>query len=327
MIDKHIHRGFFEDVLSKKSKIDRDKLSEFLYINMKDITLEELVGYITNKYDEIIEYVELCEGKKTCQRTSLLFNPYRLNTRTKKCISIYEALHNKPFYDGLARASLFKKGKVTRLLYQILQLGINGVKYVNEFPPHVARDLAFKYGLNRDSKVLDPCGGWGGRMIGFSVVVNNYETFEPAIWTYEGLIELCKFIQIFRKNFQAIVHNIPYEDSILKKNYYDFALTSPPYYDSEEYSKEETDSAIRYKTFDAWKNDFYIPLIEKTIASLKKGCYFILNIGCRQYPLDEILMKQFRHKNEIKLLENFLSGKRGMGKEGKKGELFYEIKK
>jgi hypothetical protein len=183
-----------------------------------------------------------------------------------------------------------------------------------------------EYNLNKNSKVLDPCAGWGGRMIGISVVSNTYHCFEPSTLTFKGLNKLYEFIRKINPEFECNVENKPFEDSVLKENYYDFAITSPPYYDTEIYSDEETNSLNRYKNFESWKDYFYLPLIENTMSSLKETGTFILNIGSRVYPLNEILLSTFNKKYKINKIGNYLSGSSGLGKKGE-GEMFYEIRK
>ena len=328
MIQINEFQGFLGNITPGPPKIDRDKLADFLYENLKDLSLKEFVGLLTNKYSEIIEYINLCKGQNTCQKTSLLFNPHRLDTKTNYSkSSIYESLNNKLFINGLSRASLFKNGKVNELLYQVIQLEINGISYINEFPPHKARDLAYQFGLNSGSKILDSCAGWGGRMLGFSVVCNNYEAFEPSTKTYNGLLKLGKFIQGFRKEFNPTIHCLPFEESRLRKNKYDFAMTSPPYYDTEKYSEEKTNSLNKYKTFEKWVDGFYLPLIEKTMEALNPGGTFVLNIGSRKYPLNKILFSNYENKYKIKKMKISMGGTgNGLNKKGE-GETFYSITK
>ena len=319
--------NLFDDGIEIKESLDRDILFKYLYQYLKDIELEDFVSLITNKFNEILEYVELSNGDRACQKTSLLFNPHRLNIRTKESkLSLFEALKTESFVSGLSRALIFKKGKYNELLYQVLQLGINGIQYVNEFPPHIARIIYKEFGLNANSKILDPCAGWGGRMIGTSIISNNYTCFEPSIKTYHGLFKLYDFIKVMNEDFVANIYNIPFEDSYLIENSYDFALTSPPYYDTEIYSDEETNSFNRYTTFDNWCEYFYLPLIQKTMNALKNDGKFILNIGSRKYPLNKILMANFALTYSIKKCGNYLSGSGGLGKEGE-GEMFYLISK
>ena len=315
----------FGNTTEKKQPISRDILADRLKLNLQKMRVEDFVKLLTNEFNEIIQYIDLSNGEKTCQKTSLLFNSHRLSTKTKSSkLSIIDAIQTESFISGLARAVLFKKGKVNELLYQVLQLGINGIQYVNEFPPFVARDIYLEYGLDMNSKILDPCAGWGGRMIGASVVSNNYECFEPSTKTFEGLWNLYDFIKSMNADFEAKIHNECFENSTLENGSYDFALTSPPYYDTEVYSNELTNSLNKYSSFDNWCDGFYLPLIEKTMSYLKPNKTFLINIGSRIYPLNDVLLSNFSTKYDIKKKGNYLSGNGGLGKEGE-GEMFYSI--
>jgi len=324
MIQVDNQTNIFGEEYSQVTAVNREELFNLLSNILKNMSLEEFVNNLVTKYDAAISYIDLVMDKNEGQKISLLFNPHRLDTVAKQSrYSIYKGLAEDYFVKGLARATLFKKGKVSELLYQAIQLGINSIQYINEFPPHIMRDLCKKYKLNRGSKVLDPCAGWGGRMIGASVIVDNYTGYEPSVRTYNGLLELIKFIQSFRKEFKGEIYNQPYEDSITTE-LFDFAITSPPYYDTERYSDEETNSINRYFTFGRWVEYFYLPLIKLTLNRLKSNSYFILNIGSRKYPLNKILLDNFK-EYEIVKIGNLLSGTAGLDKSGE-GEMFYQIK-
>lgn len=321
---------FEQQIAIAKPFIDRALLTQQLSNIIRDWSLQDLVNALTSEFNEIIEYANLMNGEKACQRTSLLFNPHRLQTKTKSSkYSIHDAIKTDSFLSGLARVCLLNKEKVSDLLYASIQLGVNGIQYVNEFPPHVARSLALEYKLNQDSRVLDPCAGWGGRMIGFSTVVNNYHCCEPSTKTFVGLGNLSSFIRRLNSNFNVAIFARPFEDTEFDTDIYDFALTSPPYYDTEEYSDEETNSLNRYKSFDAWCIGFYVPMIEKVMNSLKDGCTFVINIGSRKYPLNDVMIQNFSDRYKItRLQKSYLSNSTGLGK-GKsgEGETFYAITK
>ena len=315
-------------LIPEKSKIDKEKLANLLYCNLKDISIEELVGLLTNKYDQMVEYAELYNNEKTCKMLSLLFNPHRLDIKTgNNKESVYSITKKESFAKSIARTTIFlKKREKANFFYRALEVGTGEVGLANEFPPYIARELSLKHCLDSTSKVLDPCGGWGGRMIGFSTVVNSYECYEPSTKTYEGLKKLSVFIKQFRPEFNATIHCLPFEDGILVDNNYDFALTSPPYFDTEKYTDEKTNSFIRYPTFDSWSKYFYLPLISKTMTALKPQKYFILNIGDRKYPLSKILKNNFEKVYEIKKLSSFLAGRGGI-RSSEGSEVFWSIKK
>lgn len=307
--------------------VSRDTLISILTPLLSELGEKDLAGVLTNRVSAVGDYLGLLAGKNMGQKISLNFNPHRLSVVAGSSRgSIVSELKNPSFISGLARAMLWKSGKVKELLYQVIQSGVNGVQYVNEFPPHVARNLLQQYGIERGHYVLDPCAGWGGRMIGVSTVCDNYLGFEPSQKTYAGLLELSTFLASLQKEFRGAVCNLPFEDSELPEATFDFALTSPPYFDTEKYDDRDTNSAVRYPTYDLWCEGFFFPLVEKTMRTLKPGSVFILNIADRRYPLSGAILRKFKNVFEIHNLGNFLSGKGGMGKEESSGECFYEIK-
>lgn len=308
-------------------QIDRKVLANALYTSISNMSLDEVVAIITNPYKEILEYIGLTQGAQLCKNTSLLFNPHRLDTRTSSSKqSIYEALSNQDFHNGLARVTIWKSGSVTELFYSCIQVGLQGVQYVNEFPPHVARDYCTDYLLNADSHVLDPCAGWGGRLIGCSVIAGTYTGYEPSTRTAAGLAKLSTFIQTMTPEFDATIHCQPYEDSDEHPDYYDLAITSPPYYDTELYSDEETNSLNRYKSFDAWCDGFYYPLIDKTMRQLKPGAPFIINIGNRQWPLATRLRTHAADRYDVTELRPRLQQGGGLRRDTSEGEAFYMLR-
>jgi len=322
--------NLFGDEITDAPSIDREPLAAALYAQLKGVSLQEFVSYFTNGFEAVVDYANLVAGEKTGQRISLLFNPHRLDTGTKRFpISLYQALKDEKFVRGLARVVLLnkKKGNTKDLLYASVGMGVQGTSYVQEFPPHVARDLALEYGLTKNCHVLDPCAGWGGRMLGFSAVVNHYTCCEPSTRTAAGLRKIHDFIRSFRSSFHATINEAPFEDVTLPSEAFDFAMTSPPYYDTEWYAPgEKTSSGNRYPTFEAWCEGFYAPLIHRTMAALKPGAVFVINIGSRLYPLNDRLFAICKDKYHVQKQQGRLSASNGLGKTGE-GETFYEVRK
>jgi len=315
--------GFTEE-LGLQTKIDRTQLTNYLETLLKDISLEKFASLFINEFEAIIEYYKLSNGENTGNKITLLFNPHRLSTIIDGFkYSTYSALkENTNYINGIAREWLFGRTD----FYNIFTKHINHTQLAFDFPPHAMRDYCKQFNLTKNSKILDPCAGWGSRMIGASVVCNNYTCFDPSTKTYNGLMKLYKWLKGFNNNFEANVYKLPFEDSKLEKESFDFALTSPPYYNTEKYSDEETNSLNRYNTFENWVNGFYIPMIKKTMRALKHKCTFVLNIGSRKYPLNQILMDNFSTIYKITKLHGKLSASNGLNKKGE-GETFYAIKK
>ena len=56
-------------------------------------------------------------------------------------------------------------------------------------------------------------------------------------------------------------------------------FTSPPYYDWEKYSDEDTQSYVKYPTREEWLNGFLFNTIDKCHYGLKPGGILALNVA------------------------------------------------
>lgn len=311
--------------------MDRENLKECLKETVGTMSLEQFSRLFINEVTAIEEFFKLCHGVKAGNTISLLFNPHRLNIITEEAVtkisvpmSIYESLSDKGSdkytekIDGLARLYLYNLEHGTNNpFYATVQRGYNGVAYVNEFPPYIARNLYLRYGGgNKNLRVLDPCCGWGGRMIGCASIPNTtYVGCEPSTATYEGLLKLGEWLKVLQPTFNYEIYKLPYED-FKSDEHFDMALTSPPYYNTEQYCDEETNSLNRYKTYGSWVEGFYRPLILNTMRRIDGA--FILNVGDRRYTLSKDLMSLCEQKGiYCERLQDYLSSN------SETGEKFY----
>lgn len=306
--------------------MNREILIDALKVSLRDMTLEQFAHLFIDETKAIEEFYKLCNGLSAGKTISLLFNPHRLSTDTRKDdLSVYESLQYDDKINGLARLYLYNlEHGVNDAFYQTIQRGYQNIQYVNEFPPIVARSIVKELSESNADKlvVLDPCAGWGGRMIGCASIGNvHYVACEPSTQTYNGLLKLGEWLQRLQPTFSFELYNLPYEDFNVDCKF-DIALTSPPYYDTEHYSDEETNSLNRYNTFGDWISGFYTPLIIDTISRVKDKGLFVLNIGDRIYPLSSTMQSICDENNlYVERLKDYLSGN-GEGK-----EKFYGISK
>lgn len=145
---------------------------------------------------------------------------------------------------------------------------------VSNFRPTVAKFIYNEYGNN--GVVWDMSCGWGGRLFGFlSSNCKKYIGTEPSKKTFIGLLELKNDFNI--KEIELF--NIGSENYNPKKNSLDLCFTSPPYFDTEKYSNDCSQSYIRFKTKKSWLNGFYKKTMYNCFNGLKKGGYMVINIS------------------------------------------------
>lgn len=147
---------------------------------------------------------------------------------------------------------------------------------VSNFRPTAAKYLYNTYG--NKGHVYDPCGGWGGRLFGF--LASNCESYtccEPSTKSFDGLKNLANDFKYAGKDV-TIIHECA-EDYIPQKDSMDMCFTSPPYFNTEMYSDEETQSYKRYSTYGAWLDGFLSKVIENCHYCLKDDGYLLLNVA------------------------------------------------
>ncbi len=173
-----------------------------------------------------------------------------------------------------------------------------GSQGVSNFRPSASRAIYDKYA--GDGLVYDPSCGFGGRLIGAisSPKVKTYIGCEPSSRTYRGLIEMSRMLA---KETVVELNTSGSEDYVLEQ-LVDLAFTSPPYFNTEIYSDEETQSCNKFPEYIDWLDGYLHKTILNTIDHVKSGGYLIINIAnTRNAPK---LEADFKHiMNNIKSME------------------------
>ena len=144
---------------------------------------------------------------------------------------------------------------------------------VSNFRPSVAKLIYDKYGNH--GTVWDMSSGFGGRLLGFLASdCNTYIGTDPSTKTYNGLKEMVQDFSYVGKNVK--LYKKGSEEYKPKKDSLDLCFTSPPYFDTEKYSDEPTQSYLRFNTQDKWINGFLKKNIRKLSFWLKTRWLFSL---------------------------------------------------
>ena len=173
-----------------------------------------------------------------------------------------------------------------------------GTYIATQFKPVVAKAI---YQMTNAKTVLDTSCGWGDRLAGFFASdaeeyygcdpnPNTYARYNEQISKYNKLLSKPKKVTIWRCGAE----NLPYH----KLPPIDVAFTSPPYFSTEEYNKggefQEDQSWSKFNEYDKWRDDFYLPVAEKSMAVSK---FLFVNImdpkikGTRYRSSDELVNK------------------------------------
>ena len=177
-----------------------------------------------------------------------------------------------------------------------------GTYIARQFKPVVAKAI---YDMTNAKTVLDTSCGWGDRLAGFFASdaeeyygcdpnPNTYQRYQEQISSYNKLLSKPKKVQIWRCGAE----DLPYH----KLPKIDVAFTSPPYFSTEEYNKggehQEDQSWHKFNEYDKWRDDFYLPVAEKTMQVSKFMFVNIMDpkIKGKRYRSGDELVDKFAKK-------------------------------
>jgi hypothetical protein len=252
---------------------------EWLYMTADEIKEYKSKGLIT---DTMLVNVDKLQNEIKCK-----------NGNSKKCCYLIR------YYQ--------KNQKLFPTALQIFRLSL-GQPVVN-FPPMTAKWLYEKYTYNiKDSHVTvyDPSAGWGGRIVGALSARRNlhYVGTDPNMDNYLSELKMSRYeyvanifnkcnkpqdsifdfsecykentCEIFQDGSELIHNNKKFQKY---KGKLDFAFTSPPYFNREQYSNDPGQSYISFKSYESWRDGFLKPTLITIYQYLKRDRYIAWNIA------------------------------------------------
>lgn len=296
----------------------------------------EYTKYLTIKADEIREFVNdgLIEPHMVTYLgdiTELTDNYYVKKDSSEPRVNVY-----------LIKA--YEKNKrIFPSALQTFRLSL-GQPAVN-FPPMTAKFLYehFTKHIPATGKitVYDPSSGWGGRILGAMSVSRpiHYVGTDPntdnlipelGISRYEYLADFYlrsigekgnnisnKFFQteenhtyeVFQDGSELIGNNPKFQKY---KGQLDFVFTSPPYFNREQYSDDQTQSFKAYSQYSDWRDNFLRPTLTTAVEYLKRDRYLCWNIANIRVSANKIVHLEEDSIQILKELGMEYKGKIGM---------------
>lgn len=230
---------------------------------------------------------------------------------TSKTSVIEQLRHTDTFHKNLSflikkdRFSYVKKYPLEKLSRYITPgfRAINGNQPVSNFPASVAKWI-YLFTLNKkqfkykdDIYILDVCMGWGGRMLGLLSACNSGLLDGKRVHLFGTDVNtkvhdrFSMFLSFWKENinpnlnFELYKSMLPaenlLEDDIFREHLgkFDIMLTSPPYFNREQYSGDAGQSYIKYEEYPLWRDGFLYNTLNNTYQLLSDGGYMYWNIA------------------------------------------------
>jgi hypothetical protein len=206
----------------------------------------------------------------------------------KKAILLNTQMHSTPYKSEIRRTLVLS----------------GGLASVTKYRAGLSKYLVKRY---RATRVLDPCIGWGGRMLGTLAAGARYMGSEPDPRTMQGLRDILDEIQ---KDREAQLYEGPAEQYLqtVPRGYVDMILTSPPYYSLELYGGGDQ-SVKPGMSWESWVSTWLRPVILECLRCLTPNgvsCWSVKNfkVGSRHYPLADVV-RDIHAEQGYALLETF----------------------
>ena len=266
--------------------------------NLSDVEFENILPTLASELEDVSFYYSYSDSDLLKDWNALIKWNARVDSMAstqrvgmKLCEHFFPNFFDIENKDGNSFKSLWKADKLEKVLRW------NRKSHSTPYLSELRRGIYFNYKLAKSTmyrpqmakmvvtnlgakRVLDPCAGWGGRMLGSVAAGAEYIAFEPNTETYESLLKLIKFLGIEDK--VRIIKDSALEMDKYDIGEFDLILTSPPYFDLEVYSHEDTQSIKGCDTYSIWVNNFLKPLIELSISHMKVdgwSCWNVHNVG------------------------------------------------
>ena len=190
---------------------------------------------------------------------------------------------NEKFMTSLmGSAYSLKMDKINR---NVLRTMIGLRKYIcAQFKPNVSKVI---YDKLNSKNVLDFSAGWGDRLAGFYAGETSeyYLGIDPRKENHPIYEEQSEFYNKHRSMFEPnktsefICQPAEDVDFMGYKDKFDTVFTSPPYFNVERYSYDDTQSWVKYKEIDEWNENFLQKTLKNLWCSIKSGGYLLVNIS------------------------------------------------
>ena len=290
-----------------KGAIHKIQLSEEKEPHIREIIRCLAQQIISNPDNILIDTYTITERKKDwlalLKKEVIVDNEViHIDTRTRPGHKILD--HHMPhFYDvknykGKSVKSMFTQAVLEKALFA------NALMHSTPYKSEIRRMITMTGGLGSVTKyrtvtakalvqffkakrVFDPCTGWGGRLLGCLAAADDtyYVGCEPDKNTYQGLINILEddTIPLDTRARARIIHKpaeLVLQDDIVPMEQFDMVLTSPPYFNLEQYTDSNQQSITTFTKWEEWLEKWLKPVILSSLAALKPGgvsCWSVKN--------------------------------------------------
>lgn len=266
-----------------------DEIREAFYKEYENEDLEDILyTFRTTKLVDLEHYTD--KGVNTTPILSYWFDRILYKAkRYNNTMSPAEALESDECLDKIfeyvkTKPKFFTGSDVNKLksYFRNSQTSVVNASKVANFSPKTARKIYEKFCPTFNATILDYSCGFGARMLGCLTSPYNYKYIgiEPNSELNEQLEKFSEWVcnSLHRVNNTALYKTGSEVFHRELVNTVDLSFSSPPYFNLEIYTDEESQSANKDTQYEDWVKYYMIPTIQNIYQYTKPGGLHLVNL-------------------------------------------------
>ena len=244
-----------------------------------------------NRDNRVDEFTKLCKASTTDLLSVPKNGDQTMLVMSNKCgpknVADLQLYYQPHFYDvNVGGNTLRSLGNDVETVFKALKTNLtnHSTLYLSELrrnvgrhAPNFGRIAVFNPFFTkailehlRITTLVDPCAGWGGRMLGAMAAGCAYTGIDPFDKTCQGLRAMHQELGGHPTPQVEIIEGCA-EDELphMPSKSIQASLTSPPFFDKERYCTSPTQSVERYPSRSEWERGFLEPVITETLRVVR----------------------------------------------------------
>jgi hypothetical protein len=230
-------------------------------------------------FDEQLIYGEQVLSNSTGVTLANCYHPHRFEVACNDHRTAMYVFKREHLLRKCIAKCLKMSGRVTPSSLRSMLCIFEGVQVASNFPPATAKEI-YETFLPNQGSTFDMSCGWGGRLLAAlaSDAVSHYQGCEPSTKTHAGLSTM--LTEFPSPSTSVLLSNTGSEvelPSTFKE--VDLCFTSPPYYNTERYADEDTQSFKKFPSHGEWMDHFMRDTLRNCLRIMKSDARLIVNIA------------------------------------------------
>jgi SAM-dependent methyltransferase len=179
---------------------------------------------------------------------------------------------------------------------------------VSNFRPTIAKEIIRRFSQSGDL-VVDFSAGYSGRLLGSIAAGRRYAGIDPSFDQIQGGMALVNALRRFNVTMPHVEFFQGAAEEVLPSFASESAnlvFSSPPYFDTERYSDDRSQSYVRFPEYGEWRVRFLEFVLDESVRVLKPGGYLALNVcNVENYSIADDAMRYcsslLRHESTFRL--------------------------